>query len=195
MIRFYIMPILVVDDIFRGPKYLRWRFNPEGIDAPWSMKDYGLIPAGLVAAGVTPTQHDELVAHADVAAPPEDLDRTVSEAALPAVQDVLEALRIPAAWVTTAYTYRQLLRMVGGLFLFAQRYHGMHGQALIDNQSQLDLRWDQIPTARRQRIVATADALGYDYAQVQTDWLVRRILRHLGDQWGDTPIEFGMVTL
>ena len=32
-VRFYIMPISVVNDVYRGPKYLKWRFNPGGIDA------------------------------------------------------------------------------------------------------------------------------------------------------------------
>ena len=59
----------------------------------------------------------------------------------------------------------------------------------------LDLRWNQNPTARRLRIQATADALGYDYSAVQNTWLVRHIFKVLGDQWGTTPILFGFVTL
>ena len=85
--------------------------------------------------------------------------------------------------------------MIGGLFLFAQRHHGMHLEPLIDNTAQLDLRWNQIPLDRRQRIMATADAKGYDYSAVLPSWLVRQILKHLADQWGMQPILFGFVTL
>ena len=195
-VRFYIMPISVVNDVYRGPKYLKWRFNPGGIDCPWSMKDYGLIDAGLVAADVTQAQHEALAAEVDVVAAPVDIDQSISEIAIPRVQAVLEALRIPAQWVTSDYTYRDLLRMVGGLFMFAQRYHGMHNEALIDSVDQLDLRWNQIPQARRQRIVATADNLGYDYSEVTNTWTIRRILWHFAQQWGETPILFGsLVTL
>ena len=195
-VRFYIMPIQVVNERYRGPKYLKWRFNPSGLDVPWSMKDYGLIDACLVAADVSQAQHEQLAAEVDVSAPPADIDQNVSEIAIPQVQQVLEALRIPAQWVTSDYTYRELLRMVGGLFLFAQRHHGMHVEQLIDSTAQLDLRWNQIPLARRERIMATADDMGYDYTQVTNQWTIRRILRHLGDQWGQTPILFGnLVTL
>lgn len=194
MIRFYVLPIQVVGTA-RGPKYFKWRYNPDGIDCQWSMKDYGLIPACLLAANITQGQHDALMLNDDVAAAPENIDATVTSAALPRVQTVLNALRIPAEWVTTSHTYRTLLRMVAGLCLFAQRYHGMHNEQLIDNAAALDLRWNQIPTARRGRIIATVDALGYDYSQVTNTWTVRRILKHLADQWGEKPVLFGFTTL
>jgi hypothetical protein len=195
VIRFYIIPIDVVGGNKRGPKYFKWQFGPDGIDCQRSMKDYGLIDAGLVAADVTQAQHEQLAAEMDVAAAPVDIDQYVSGIALPTVVNVLEALWIPAGWVTTGHTYRELLRMVGGLFMFAQRHHGMHGEQLITSQADLDLRWNQITLARRERIVATADDLGYDYSEVQNSWEVRRILKYLGDQWGETPISFGFVTL
>ncbi len=193
MIRFYVLPIQVIDGNSRGPKYFLWRLSPDGIgiDAPWSMKDYGLIPAALVAADVTQAQHEQLIAEADVAASPVDIDQNISDIALPKVAAVMEALRIPAGWIDDTYTYRQILRMIGGLFMFAQRYHGMHNEQLIDNVGQLDLTWSQIPTAREQKIIATADDRGYDYSAVQPSWKVRRILKHLGDQWGMQPIYFG----
>lgn len=195
MIRFYIMPIMVVDGNRRGPKYLRWRFYPAGINCRWSMTDYGLIDAALVACDLTQDQHEQLVAEPDVVVAPEDIDQNISEIAIPKVVQIMEALRIPADWVDSTYTYRTILRMVAGLFLFAQRYHGMHNEALIDFTAQLDLRWNEIPKARQDRIKATADEKGYDYSAVQPTWLVRRILKHLGDQWGETPILFGFVIL
>ena len=198
MIRFYILPIesVVLGDgnIARGPKYFQWQFDPDPpalVAAKWSLMDYGLIDAALVVADVTQVQHDTLLLNSDVTSPPENIDQNIAAGAIPAVQSALEALRIPADWVTTAFTYRQILRMIAGLFQFAQRHHGMHNEQLIDSQAQLDLRWNQIPLARRGRIQATADSLGYDYSAVQPTWLVRRILKHLGDQWGSKPFIIG----
>ena len=99
------------------------------------------------------------------------------------------------AEVDSSYTYRQILRMVGGLFMFAQRHHGKHLEALIDSTAQLDLRWNQIPPDRRQRIRETADSLGYVYDDITNTWTIRQVLKYLSDQWGDTPILFGFVTL
>lgn len=201
MIRFYILPIEDDGAGARGPKYLEWRFDPDppalvpGIR--WSLKDYGLVDAALVAAELTQAQHEALAAESDVAAPPENIDQNISDLAIPQVQVVLEQLRIPADWVDNTYTYRQILRMIAGLFQFAQRHHGMHNEGLIDNTAQLDLRWNQIPPDRRNRILATADAMDppYDYSEVTNTWLIRRILKHLADQWGTQPIHFGFVTL
>jgi len=196
MIRFYIMPYVDFGGKQRGPKYLRGRANPTGIPVlRWSAKYYGLVDACLVAADVTQAQHEQLAAELDVAATPEDIDQNIGEAAIPVVQQAMEALRIPADWIDGTYTYRGILRMIGGLFMFAQRHHAMHDEPLIESVAQLSLHWNQIPTDRQGRIIATADVLGYDYSAVQPTWLVRRILKHLGDQWGTQPIYFGFVTL
>jgi hypothetical protein len=196
MNRFYILPIETVG-AHRGPKYFTWRYDPDppGINCPWGLMDYGLIDACLVAADISQEQHESLAANLDVAAPPQNIDQAISEIAIPQVKAVLEELRIPADWVDSTCTYRQVLRMIAGLFLFAQRHYGMHLEPLIDSKSQLELRWNQIPAARRERIQATADALGYDYSAVTGTWLIRRILKHLGDQWGAKPFYVGGVEL
>jgi hypothetical protein len=197
MIRWYFMPNLPYSDT-RLPKYLYHGRFPErgGVQvASWHKLNYGLIDACLVWADLTQEQHEQLAAEPDVAAVPLNLDETVSDTALPRVKAVMEALRIPAEWVTTAYTYRTLLRMVAGLMLFACRYHAMHNEQLIDSVAQLDVRWNQIPSARQNRIKATADDMGYDYSAVQPTWLVRRILLHLAQQWGVAPILIGGLEL
>lgn len=198
MVRYYVLPI-EQNGAYRGPKYFAWRFDPdppalvEGVR--WGMMDYGLIDAALLVADVTQDQHEALVSNPDVVSPPENIDQNISALAIPTVQSVLEALRIPADWVDTSYTYRQILRAMAGLFQFAQRYHGMHNEQLIDSTAALDLRWNQIPLERRNRIVATADDLGYTYADVTNQWTVRRILFYLAQQWGARPFYIGGVEL
>ena len=189
-VRFYIIPI-DEQGIHRGPKYIKWRFNLAGLDVEWQAIDYGLIPAMLVAADVTTAQHTQLVSEPDVVAAPENIDQNISDIAIPDVVTVLEQLRIPAGWVDNTFNYRQILRMVGSLFQFAQRHHITHDEPLIDNTAQLDLRWNQIPLSRRDRIKATADSLGYDYSWVTNTMLIRQILKGLADQWGDKPFKFG----
>ena len=184
MIRYYILPIITIQEYGvnnRVPKYVH------ELPINWGMMDYGLIDAALVGAEVTQAQHEQLVANPDVEAAPENLDQNISDIAIPRVQAVMEQLRIPAGWIDNTYTYREILRMIAGLFQFSQRYWGMHHEVLINNQAQLDLRWNQIPQDKQDRIKATADNLGYDYSEVQPTWLIRQILKHLGDQWGEKP--------
>jgi hypothetical protein len=181
--------------VHRAPKYLRSRIVPTGIDCRWSAKDYGLLDACIVAADVTEAQHAELTGYADVAAAPADLDRPIG-AALPQVQTVLEALRVPSAGVTTQHTFRQVLRYVCALFAFAQRYHAMHDEPLVDGEATLDTVWGVLPLARRQRLLATAKALHYHTAGMGANWPLRYILKHLADQqWTQEPIHFGPVRL
>lgn len=203
MIRFYVMPIEPqfnqMGHATRGPKYLYWGDalvgNLEGLQVPWSMVDYGLIDACVVACEVELAEHQQLASEVDVVAVPENIDGNVSPLALARVKSVLGALRIPAEWVTEEYTYRQVLRMVCGLFQFALAYEGHHAEPLIDSEAHLDLTWNQIPVARQAKILHTANDLGYGYNEVSNDWKVRRILRHLADQWGVRPVTFGSITV
>ncbi len=193
-IRYYILPR---DEIINpttgnesyGPKYIWWQCNPplathDGLQIPWSGYYYGIIPAMLIAADVSQEQHDQLVAETDVAGAPIDIDTYVTTAAIPKIQTVLEALRIPAMWVDETYTYRQLLRMVAGLFQFSDAYFGQYREALIDNQAQLDLTWEQVPIDRREKIKTIARQFRWDYAIVTREWSVRQTLKYLADQWG-----------
>lgn len=199
MQRFYFMPTnlepIVGTDPQRyskGPKYFNYRWRTDGlVDAKFSMMDYGRLQVCLVLADVTQAQHDLLVAQSDVASPPEDIDQLITEQALPQVQNVLEAMRIPAGWVDTTYTYRDIIRRVAGLFQFAQRHNGLHQEELIDSVAALDLTWAEIPLARRDRVAQTADSFGYDYSTVTGTWTVRQTLMHLANQWGATPIYIG----
>lgn len=192
--RYYILPIEQAGNA-RGPKYLKWRFDPSGLDVFWSGMDYGLIPKMLVVADVTTAQHNGLSAQPDVLSLPADIDNTVTSQALPAVQTGLESLKIPGNWVHTSHTYRDILRMVGGLFQFAQRHHGLHDQLIVPDNIDLSKTWGDLPLEWRQNLAATADSFGYDYSGVTASTTIRAILKNLSDQWGDTPINLGLTTL
>lgn len=198
MIRFYVLPMVRVTANgyhHRAPKYLHSRLVPNGIDARWSSKDYGLLDACIVAADVTEAQHAELAAYPDVAAAPADLDRQIGTA-LPAVKNVLEALQVPSEGITTKMTFRQVLRMVCGLFALAQQYHAMHDEPLLDEEAGLDAVWALLPIARRQKLLATAKAMHYHTAGIAPTWTMRKILKHLAaQQWSHEPVHFGPVRL
>ena len=200
MIRYYITRIIVVDyagdnTIYhaRVPKYFKSEYNTDGLAVKWSMMDYGLVHACLVVADVTQQQHNGLVSNSDLVSPPENIDQEISnQGALSKVKNVLETLNLPADWVQTTTTYRDVLRKVCGLFQFAQRYHGMHREALVDGEFPLDLTWGQINSARQAKILATAIDMGYASQEPPDTWEVRRILKYLADQWGDKPIPIGL---
>lgn len=195
VIRYYIMPIVKIG-IYRIPKYLKFRDIQDGV-APSKKTTvyYGILPVCAFAAELDQAAHDSLVAHADVAATPEDIDQYIGVGAIPQVQNVLEALFIPADWIDTTFTYRQILRMIWGLFVFAGRYRRVYGEALVDNQAQLDLVWADVPVDRRNKVIAIADEQGIDYSAVDGTWTVRRTLKLLADHWQNTEWKLGFTSL
>jgi len=190
-----------VDDGFGrlSTKYIHGTFNQAGGDvlavASGKMR-YGFNEeVYLVAADVTTQQHNALAAHTDVTTIPANIDGNISAGALTAVKAALEALRIPGNWVTTSHTYRQVLRMVAGLFQFSKRHFKLHSKILIPTANNMDQTWGDLPLLVRQELQATADSFGYDYSGVTGSTTIRTILKSLADQWGDQPIDMSVTVL
>lgn len=190
--RFYILPIETISGS-RGPKYLKWKLNPTGLAVQWSMFDYGLQDTALVAADLTITQHNTLSANSDVVSVPLNIDDNIAAGALSTVRAQLEALWIPGNWVQTTHTYRQVLRVVAGLFQFAQRHHGLHNEPLMQGTVNWNLTLGDLSQARRDRIQATANSFNYNTNHFTLSSTLRDVLKFLGEAWGETAFFFGNV--
>lgn len=193
-IRFYILPIETIDN-GRGPKYLKWRLAPAGLNVRWAAMDFGLEPVMLVWADVTGGQHTALSANADVISIPANIDNNITAGALNNVKAALEGLNIPAGWVTTGHTYRQVLRIVAGLFQFAQRFHGLHGERLFGGGFTMETQFQDLPQAVRTKLIAAAESHDYDTSALSGASTVRQILKFLADQWDSEEIVMGGVVI
>jgi len=194
IIRYYILPIEEIGNA-RGPKYLKWRFGTGTLDVQWSCKDFGLTNQMLCAVNAEQVDHDVLLAQTDIVKIPANLDNNVTTGALSATREALEDLGIPGNWINTSHTYRDVVRFVAGLFFFAQRHHALHGQEIKPSGLNLNNTWSDLSSAWRQNLRTTADTFEYNYSNVTGSTTMRIILKSLGDQWGNTPIEFGFTTL
>lgn len=184
MIRFYLMPMEQVG-MFRGPKYLRWRQNPGGLSVRWNGMDYGKIDVMLVRAKVSQSEHGYLAAQQDVVSVPEDIDGSISVGALAGVKASLEGLYLPGGWISVGVSYRQVLRVVAGIFQLAQRYHGRAGAKLFELGIGLDTQWAALPVGVKQSLRASAEDLGFDTSGVTAESTMRQILKMMADQWGE----------
>lgn len=176
--RFYIVPKVgagMDDDAIR-PKYI----GDGGIN--YSAMDYGLENVFLVGADVTDAQHASLAAQIDVIAIPSDLDSLVSITALTTVQSRMEGILVPAEWLTTGNSYRDVIRTVGKLFLLMQRFHGTQLRKLFSGTVTLDTRLNQLSRAERDALTDTAVSLGLDVTGVTTTMTVRQAIKFLADQ-------------
>jgi hypothetical protein len=193
-IRWYVFPVEEIvqgGTTYRGPKYLKWRMNPTGIDARWSMVDYGLMPTALLVGDVTAAQHTQAATQPDIVVIPENIDNAIGSIALPIVVSELEALHIPANWVTTTHTYREVMRRMAHLFQLAQRYHGRTAKKLIESGFNLNTFVSTLPINVRTSLNEAAQSLGWDTSMILGSWTLRQALLYLADQWGSTPVLFG----
>lgn len=167
----------------RRPKYLDGK--------SYSAMDDGFEPQMLVYGEFDAATDTALTANSDVTAVPVNLDQTLSAGAVNTVQTALENRNIPAGWISTALTYRQVLRTIAGFFRFFQRFNAIHGNVRVLATGTLDLTVSQMPVSVRTDLAATADSLGFDRSAVTGATTVRALLKGMADQFGATPVQIG----
>ena len=195
VIQYYLLPVQVVNDVYRGPSYLKWRWNPEGLDVPWSCKDYGLIDVMVCAVDGAQADHDYLAAQGDVYQFPENLEVNPSPAELNQLETYLEGAYIAADWLSPSETWHEALRTVTGMFLFMQRLTAITGNSPLEWGVTLNTQFRNLDQVYQDAITQAFTDLGYDDSVIRTNWTLRVLLKNAADQWGEKPILFGFTTL
>jgi hypothetical protein len=172
------------------PKYVDPGSLGVGLDiGAFASLDYGTEPIYLLRAELTQEQRTALQSQPDVMVVPANLDATVSALALTTIQAKLEAANLPAHWITTDMTYRQVLRGFRRVLTFMQRWQGLGFARLFASGVTLDTRLNQLTATQRQRLSAVADDLGLDSSGVTNTMTLRQVLKLIADQLPD--ITFG----
>lgn len=149
---------------------------------------------GILCADILDADHTILIGHADVLSIPINLDAKLTAGAVTTARDYLESINIPAGWVSTADTYRGVLRSVLGIFFFIQRVTALTGQPINWGSLSLNIQWQNIPSVWQNAMLQAAGEMGYSVNGLTSTTALRVILKSMADQWV-SPIEFGIDTL
>lgn len=186
-LRFYLVPKTIVTRPpgSTAPKYVGDQAFWIGLGLPlitnWAAMDYGLENTMLVGAQVSAAQQTTVAGQSDVTVIPANLDSAIG-GALSAVQAALEALHIPAGWVTSGHTYRQVIGKVGRLFQILQRFTGRERRTFFESGVTLDTAISALTTAQRTALLATAQSLALDTSAITGATLMRQALKLVLDQ-------------
>jgi len=192
MLRVYLIPLLVVASS-RGPKYIKWRDNPDGLElAHWAIADYGFEPSAIAVAEVDEYQHGYLCSRPDVYALPEDLDEGATDAAF---KQALEDLNIPANWIHSEVSYRAALKRILASLQIHQRVNGILGNYSVFSQGGqwgdhgLSTKIQDLPLPVKGSLFA-AFALLPTLGSVQENTTIRGLINRFAWDWKD-PIYLG----
>lgn len=193
MVRLYLMPITGAGTRQdpRRPKYV----DQYLVGFSWGMIDYGAEPACMVGVqDILDLTHSAIAQEPDCVALPLNLDQQIG-AQLAQVQNVIEALNIPADWVQSSHTYRQVARLVAAIFQFMQRLNGIGFGRLLDGTVSLSTRFNQLPVATRTKLQEAAQSMNFDTSSLSGSSTLRQILKAMADQWGILEIHIGGMIL
>jgi hypothetical protein len=111
------------------------------------------------------------------------------------VQNALEAFNLPAGWVTTTMTFRQVLRIVGAACQFMQRWAELGGGKIFGGTVTLATTRNQLPAAARTRVTNVYNSFGYSTTILSTNYTLRALIKNAADQYKDLTIFFGEIEL
>jgi hypothetical protein len=166
----------------RIPKYRNALFPTLG----YSMFDYGNEPWCLIAIqDVPPATDAALTGNADVFELPANLDQTMGTTGVRnTVRTKLENVNIPGTWVQTTSTYREVVRFIGAVCQFAERYQGMIGNGFwFTGGVTLDSTFGSLPANVRQTIVDAAATFGFDTSGFTGASTLRAVIQSAGQQY------------
>jgi len=191
--RLYIVPVIGSGSgthDARRPKYFETLTN-------WSAMDYGFEPVMVVGADLSVSDDASVIAQPDVTALPFDLAPHLTNPQVTSVRNALEALHIPALWVTTADTWIGVVRSVLGMFSFLQRFGGIYAEqtgqvppSIFNGGVTLNTTFGGLPLAVRTAMLSTADSFGLSTAGLTAGTTLRAILKNLADAFGAQPYNF-----
>jgi hypothetical protein len=163
----------------------------------WRMLHFGRQPVGLVAADVSGAQDTTLIGSSGVTKIPDALDGTIGAGALVTVQNILENWNIPGTWLVAGTTYRELVRIVRGVFFIIQRYASVANNlnAILSGGVSLSTQFQDLPLGVRQNLQAAAVDLNIDTSGFTGASTLRQILKGVGDQYAATPFQLGGIEI
>lgn len=183
----YVMPIIGDGTKAepRRPKYLAAHFPTSA----WSSFVYGDEPWTTVGVtDIPPASNTALTAETDVFRLPDNLDQTMGNTTTRNnVRSSLEAVNIPANnWVETTTTFRSVLRFIGGICQFAQRFQGISGtpsERWFAGGRTLASTFGSLPSAAQTALIATADSFGFDRSSLTASTTLRAFLTSAANQY------------
>jgi hypothetical protein len=176
----------------RRPKYFGTGETTFSPPVGYSSSRYGSEPIRLVVADLSAAQITTLQGFSDVTLIPANLDATLTAGQVTTTQTALEAANIPAGWVTTALTWRQVLRTVLGMFTLLQRFKGIHGPVrLFGGAITMNSQINDISQPARGNFTTAATSLGYSTAGITGTTTIRSALKTLADQMTARSYLFG----
>ena len=181
----YVIPI-AGDGTDANPRQPKYRTTLTGFD--WAMFDYGDEPFALVGVtDISPAADSELTGNSDVFELPANLDQTMGNVTTRnVVRSRLESVDVPGTWVQTSNTYRDVVRFIGSVCQFAQRFQGISGvpsNRWFASGRTLDSTIGDLPLQARQDLASTSDSFGFDRSTITLTTTLRDALQSQADQY------------
>ena len=173
------------------PKYFAGTTKIIGNGQAWSAADYGSDGWFIAAANLNASDDALVIGQPDAFGLPFDLSQTLTAGQVTNVQTKLEAANIPAGWVSTGFTWRQVVHIVLGMFLFLQRFNGIWAQQnngppipLFGGGITLSTTFGSLPLAVRTALISTGQSFGFDTSGLTSGTTIRIILKAMADAFG-----------
>lgn len=187
-LRIYIVPMvteLVGTKFDIHPQYIY------GLPYIWAAIPYGSDDVCICGVhDISTADHNSLIANSDVFGLPENLDQLMATNAVNVAQTFLENLNIPANWINTSRTYREVVKIVIGIFQFNQIWSGLtNGNTPFKEGMNLSTQYNQMSTIVKKRLRDCFDILNIDRTSLTATSSIREALILFGQEFSNSQIK------
>lgn len=181
-LRYYLMPMTL-----QGPNLDQ--LKPQYVsllpaETSWGCIDYGSENQCLFYVETDAATNATLASQVGVDQLPVNIDAVLSAGAVTVVQAALESRNLPAQWVNTSLTFRQVLRTLAAILLFFERFVSIHGPTRIFGGAvTLDSTFNSLPAGVRTDLIAAANSFGYNTSSLSGASTLRQLMKAIADQW------------
>lgn len=168
-----------------GPLYFQWRAAQHTPRLDYSMQaKYGhwLTAWCLVRADLRPEHHTWLVGQPGVLAFPADLDTQPTTAQRTSLRTALEARGVPAAWLGSGHSWRDVLRAVHAYLRVMKRLDHARNDGLAMRELEFDAKLRDVPATFRQALLDAVDRTGYDRGSLDLEATYRDLMEEVHRQ-------------
>ena len=188
--RLYVMPSITETLNGRLTKHPKYDSIWASVAIASQYVDFGGEPRFIVAVDIDDVTDALVTANADVfVILVATLDDLLTAAAVTNLQTKLESVHIPADWINTSLSMRNVVGTVLRMFQLWQALNGQGvGGTVFAGGINLDSTFSSLPASTRTKLQAAAVALNLDISWVSGSTLIRAILKGAADRLYPAPL-------
>ncbi len=153
-------------------------------------RTFGRDPFYFAVGYLTEAEKDSIDLIPGIQAFPENIDNNIPAAQVSNIKSKLDSKDIPSHFVSTAVTWRNLLRFLAQYTQIGQRFYSQAKRKMISGNIAMNTEWQDLPQGAKDKLLNVATSFNMTKEGFTASSTVGQILKGLVDQMTQNQLNF-----